>query len=215
MKLLQKLLLPLVIVHLPLSARADDEPPRDHAVEKKKARVVPDPTTVRALALLEAKMQIKFDIPFPAELDIDDYAKRPLALITINGVKVCATRPIVNPFDQPQTVEWTISPVDVALLSREGLDCSFDLDDRGEFSRLNIIADWSTDGKSNHQLERAEGESGADFFERARLTYQFRAKKAANPSQAELFLTAFEKIATTIQGLRKGEARAEPIVSPK
>jgi len=215
MKILRKILLPLFIAHLPLTAYADDDFVRDHAVDKKEKQVVPDPITVRALARLEAKMEIKFDIPFPADLDIDDYAKRPLALIVINGSKVCATRPIVNPFDQPHTVEWTISPADVALLPNEGLDCAFDLDDRGEFSRLNIIADWSTDGKSNHQLERAEGESGADFFERARLTYQFRAKKAANSTQAELFLTAFEKIATTIQVLRKEEARVEPIVSPK
>ena len=115
-------------------------------------------------------------------------------------------RPILNPYDEPRKVEWMIGPADPAELAKEGIDCSFDLDDRGEFSQLNLIADWASDG-GNHQLWRGEGETGADFFERARLTYRFRAKKAKDPAQAEFFLAVYEKMATTIQALRKEETR--------
>jgi hypothetical protein len=57
---------------------------------------------------------------------------------------------------------------------------------------------------------RDETESGPDFFERARLTYRSRAAKAKDPAMAGLLLAAFEKISTTIQALRKEEARLTP-----
>lgn len=171
--------------------------------------VVQDALTVRALAKLEKRMEIEFKIPFPANFDPDAYRKQPLALIPVHGSNVCATRPVVNPYDEPRTVEWMIGPADPAKLGKEGLDCSIDLDERGDFSRLNLIVDWASDGTGNHQITRGEGESGGDFFERARLTYQFRAKKANDPASAQLFLAAFEKIASAIQSLRKEEARGK------
>lgn len=153
-------------------------------------------------------MGIKFNIPFPANFDTDAYRKRPLALISINGSKVCATRPIVNPYDEPRTVEWMLGPSKTAKLPAEGVDCSFDLDERGGFSRFNLIVDWASDGTGNHQISRRAGEAGPEFSERAFLTYRIRAKNAKDPAQAQLFLAAFEKMAGTIHALRSEEARA-------
>lgn len=205
-----KILLALLVLHLPMSVRAKDDVARDPVREKTEQKLAQDPLTVRALARLEERMDLKFNVPFPANFDTDVYRKRPLAMILIDGSKVLVTRPIVNPYDEPRSVEFMIGPADPARLPNEGVDCSFDLDERGEFSRLNLLVDWAADGRSTHLLDRGEGESGPDFFERARLTYQFRARKAKHPAQAELFLTAFEKIARTIQALRKEEARAVP-----
>jgi hypothetical protein len=165
--------------------------------------LAPDPLTVRALERLEKKMDVQFRVPFPAQFDIDAYQKRPIALIPIQGSKVCATRPIVNPYDEPRKVEWMIGPEDPTKLIEQGFDCSFDLDERGEFSATNLLADWATDGAGNHQIWRDETESGSDFFERARLTYQSRAAKAKDPEMAVVLLAAFEKIATCLQALRK------------
>lgn len=166
----------------------------------------PDPLTIRALARLEKEMGIEFSIPFPANFDPDAYMKRPLALIPIHGTKVCATRPIINPHDEPMKVEWMMGPADVTKLGEKGIDCSIDLDEQGDFTRLNLIVDWASDG-GNHQIARGGNETGKEFFERARLTYRFRAAKAKDPALAELLLAAFEKMAVTIQTLRKEEAR--------
>ena len=206
-----RILLALLVLSSPMIIRAEDEVSREPVRNRVVKKVVQDPLTIRALARLEKQMDIRFNIPFPTDLDIDVYLKRPLALIPINGAKVCATRPILNPYDEPHKVEWMIGPADPAKLVEEGIDCSLDLDERGDFFRLNLIADWASDG-GNHQLWRGEGESGPEFFERARLTYQFRAKNALDPKQAELFLTIFEKIARTIHALRKEEASAVPAV---
>ncbi|MES2924958.1 MAG: hypothetical protein V4819_25610 [Verrucomicrobiota bacterium] len=201
-----KALLALLVLSLTISVRAKDDVIRDPVCERKDQKAIQDPLTIRALDRLEKQMDIKFNIPFPADFDPDAYQKRPLALIPIGDSKVCATRPILNPYDEPHKVEWMIGPANPTELAKEGIECSFDLDERGDFFRLNLIADWASDG-GTHQLWRSEGESGPDFFERARLTYQFRAKKAKEPAQAELFLTTFEKMAVTIQALRKEEAR--------
>jgi hypothetical protein len=168
----------------------------------------PDPLTIRALARIEKQMGIEFRIPFPADFDPDAYMKRPLALIRINDTKVCATRPIINPYDEPMKVEWRMGPADITKLGEDGIDCSIDLDEKGEFTRLNLIVDWASDG-GNHQIHRGENETGKEFFERARLTYRFRAAKAKNPALAELLLAAFEKMAVTIQALRKEESKSE------
>lgn len=207
-----KLLLTLLVLIAPMILRAEEDVVREPVRDRVKKQFVQDPLTTRALARLEKQMDIKFNIPFPVNLDIDFYRKRPLALVSVAGSKVLVTQPIVNPYDEPRSVEFMIGPADSSQLSGEGVDCSFDLDERGEFTRLNLLVDWASDGKSTHLLDRGEGESGAEFFERARLTYQFRAKKAPDPKQAELYLTAFEKIARTIHALRKEEARAVPAV---
>jgi hypothetical protein len=203
-----KILLAVFVLILPLKLLAKDEVERDPPSGQQ--NLVPDPLTVSALGRLEKKMEIRFKIPFPAQFDIDAYQKRPIALISINGSKVCATIPTVNPFDEPHQVEWMIGPEDPAKLLEQGFDCSFDLDERGEFSATNLLADWATDGTGNHQIWRGDTESGPDFFERARLTYQSRATKAKDPATAELLLAGFEKIATTLQALRKEEAREIP-----
>lgn len=193
-------------------ARAEDDAARNPVREEKEGKVAQDPLTVRALARLEQRMDIKFNVPFPADFDIDVYRKRPLAEFLIGGAKVLVSRPIVNPYDEPRSVEFMIGPADLARLPNEGVDCSFDLDEGGDFSRLNLLVDWAADGKSTHLLDRGEGESGPDFFERARLTYRFRAGKAKDTVRAALVLAAFEKMALAIQTLRTEEARAEPDV---
>jgi hypothetical protein len=208
-----KIILALVGLTLPFQIRAKDTIVKDRPVVGEvsvEEENVPDPATVRALDRLEKRMEIRFDIPFPANYDIDVYRKRPIALISLDAGKVCATRPIVNPYDEPRTVEWMIGPADPAQLPTTNLECAFDLDEQGEFCRVNLIADWAADETGNHQIERGETESGSIFFERARLTYQMRAKKAKDPATAMLFLSAFEKMATVMQSLSKDEARAVP-----
>jgi len=199
-----KIFLTIWVLILPLKLLlADDQVEQTPASEQRD--LVPDPLTVRALGQLEKKMDIQFKTPFPARFDIDVYQKRPLAFISIHGSKICATRPIINPYDEPRKVEWMIGPENPEKILEQGFDCSFDLDEQGEFSATNLIADWATDGTGNHQILRGEAESGAEFFERARLTYQSRAEKAKDPVIARLLLAGFEKIAVTIQALRKEE----------
>jgi len=211
-----KILLLLLALILPMDLRAEKETVRDVPTDKSKQRETQDPLTIRALTRLEKRLNIKFNIPFPATFDIDAYMKRPIALWEIGGSKVSVTRPIVNPYDEPRTVEWMIGPADPKKLPfADNVQARIDLDDHGNFTRLNLIADWTSNKGDEHQLDRDENESGAEFFERARLTYQSMAKKAKDPVAAILYLVAFEKMASAIQTLRKEEARAEPAADPK
>lgn len=203
-------LIALLILSPATLLHAEDDGGRERPTTHEEKQSEQDPITLRALTHLEKRMKIEFSIPFPADFDTDPYRKRPLALFPLDGAKVHVSRPIVNPYDEPRTVEWMIAPADPALLANQSVDCSFDLDAHGEFSRWNLLADWASDDSGNHQIERGEAESTADFFERARLTYQSRAKKAKDPAQADLFLSAFVKMATVIRTLRKEEAAALP-----
>ncbi len=202
MNYLMKFLLALVLLNISSILCAEDEARRDPLENGKKVKFVQDPLIIRALGGLAKRMDIQFNIPFPVNFDVDTYMKRPMAIITVGNSKVYATRPIVNPYDQPQTVEWMMGPPDSERFSRGHIFCQFDLDNQGDFERLNLMADWSSDG-GNHQVERADGESVTIFLERAHLTYQDRAKKDKDPAAAQLYLEAFEKLATAIQKLRK------------
>ena len=205
-----KFLLILLVPILPLNLHAEKETVRDVATKKSESEEKHDPLTVRALARLEKRLNIKFNIPFPATFDIDVYMKRPLALLEIGGSKVGVTRPIVNPYDEPRTVEWMIGPADPKQLPfADNLECRIDLDDHGDFTCLNLLAKWTHAGEE-HQLIRDDSESSAVFFQRARLTFQAMAKKAKDPVAAILYLTEFEKLASTIQTLRKEEGRIVP-----
>lgn len=209
---MKKTILALLVLMLPLELPAEKEVVRD-VLTKIREPEQQDPLTIRALARLEKRLDIKFNIAFPATFDVDAYRKRPLALLNTNGSKVCVSRPVVNPYDEPHTVEWMIGPADPKQLANQSIDCAIDLDEQGDFTRLNLIADWAGDG-GNHQLVRGEGESGTEFFQRARLTYQARANKAKDPAAAILYLTAFAEMAATIQALRKEEDRAVPGAAP-
>ncbi|MEQ1843419.1 MAG: hypothetical protein ABL994_23680, partial [Verrucomicrobiales bacterium] len=134
-----KLLLPLVALNLCLNAVADEERTRAPGASGRNEPVVPDPLVVHALTRLEERMEIRFDIPFPANFDVDVHKKQPLALIPVDGEKVCVTRPMVNPFDEPRTVEWMMGSADAAKLSSVAIDCAFDLDEAGDFTRFNLI----------------------------------------------------------------------------
>lgn len=169
-----------------------------------------DPLMVKALAKLETRLNVKFVIPFPADLDVDAYMKQPMALLPVEGGKVCATHPILNPFDEPLLLEWMIGPADPAALGRDGLSCRLDFDPQGEIVRTGLIADWAADGNGNHQLERRDHETGPEFFRRALETYRLRSQKAKDPAQADLFLKAFGKISLALHSLRQDESRATP-----
>lgn len=203
-----KILIALLVLGLPFEINAEDDIIREPAAKGDANTVVEDALIVQALTRLEKRMDIRFTIPFPKNFDCDTYMRRPLAVIAVDGSKVWATRPIVNPYDQPRTVEWMIGPSDPELFAKAELSCYLDLDEQGEICGTNLIADWASDGKETHQIERGVGESGTDFFERARLTYRFRANKAPDPVSAKLFLAAYEKMVTAIQALRKEEVRA-------
>ena len=171
------MLLVLFALILPMNLSADKERVRDVATDKSEPKEQQDPLTIRALTHLEKRLDIKFNIPFPTNHGIDVYRKRPRALWEIGGSKVSVTRPIVNPYDEPRAVEWMIGPADTMKIPfADNVDCSIDLDDHGDFARLNLIVEWTLKG-DKHQLERGESESSAEFFERARLTYQAMAKK--------------------------------------
>lgn len=211
-----KFLLLILALILPIDLRAEEEAVRDVPAEKNEPKETQDSLTILALTRLEKRLNIKFNIPFPATFDIDAYMKRPLALWEIGSSKVSVTRPIVNPYDEPRTVEWMIGPADPKKLPfADNVQARIDLDERGDFTRLNIIADWTSNKGNEHQLDRDESETSAGFFERARLTYQAMAKKAKDPVAASLYLEAFEKMAVTIHALRKEEARAVPAADPK
>lgn len=192
--------LAIFLFTVPVACSAENE--KDRPLPQQEETMVQDPLTIRALTRLEEKMGIQFNIPFPDNFDIDGYRKRPLATIDVNGKKFLATRPIINPYDEPRTVEWMVAPADASRLPADGFDCSIDLDERGEFTRVNLLANWAGES-ADHLLDRAEGESGPAFFERARITYRLRAAKAKDPALAELLLSGFVKLATTIQALRK------------
>jgi hypothetical protein len=174
----------------------------------------PAPVLVRALTKLEDRMGVKFNIPFPADFDIDYWRKAPLAHIEISGRKLAFTRPKVNPFDEPRLIEWIIGNEKPAQFGNGSFDCAVSIDERGEFDRVNVIENWSADKTGNHLIERGEGETGTVFFERARLTFQARAKASEDSASALLHLEAFEKIAIQIQALAKTEILAASLKAP-
>jgi hypothetical protein len=163
---------------------------------------VHDPLMVKALTGLEKHLEARFEIPFPANFDPASYLKPPLAVIPVEDGKVCANRPILNPYDEPLLVEWMIGPADPLMLGKNELSCRLDFNLRSDFEGIGLVVDWASDETGNHSLERREGESGHDFFRRGVETYRFRSRKAQKPVQAELFLKAFGKISLAIRALR-------------
>jgi hypothetical protein len=175
------------------------------AISETKEDSGPDPAFVRALTKLEAHIGVRFNVSFPKNYDIDTYRKVPLALIELSVKKWLFTRPIVNPFDEPRSIEWMIGPEDPDKFTGNDVDCSITLGQRGEFERVKILSEWAKDHKGSCFLDCGDGESGTVFFERAHLTYQARAKEAKDSVAALKELEAFEKIATRIQELVKKE----------
>ncbi len=168
-----------------------------------------DKVTTAAIGRLEKRIDTAFTISFPKEWDIEVYRKQPIALLTVEGGKISATRPLVNPYDGAGTIEWMLGPEDPAQMPGVNLDCFLNLDEAGEFFQMSLLChadDWPKDDRSSHQLRRRDDESGPAFFKLAMETYRLRAKKAKNPAQAALMLAGFEKIATALHALRKEEA---------
>lgn len=165
-------------------------------------------TFVRAsLEKLPARMKMDFNIPFPKNWDIDPHSKHPIAIMEVDGGKVCVTQPKMQPYDGHGTIEWMIAP-DPERLIKENVQCMLHLDEHGEFLSTVILCngdDWPAES-SNHQISRGDNETGPAFFERAILTYRLRAKKAKDPVFAARVLTAVKKISTVAQQLRKEEA---------
>lgn len=165
--------------------------------------------TAAAVARLEKRIDAAFSIPFPKEWDIDVYLKQPIAKLAVEGGKISATRPQVNPYDGSGTVEWMIGPEDHTKLLSEGIDCMLSLEDDGTCLQIGLLCSgdpWTAEDRVKHQLHRDEKESGPEFFARAMATYRLRAGKAKDPAKAALVLAGFEKIAAAILALRKEEA---------
>ncbi len=170
-----------------------------------------DKLTAQALARLDKRINHTFTIPFPKDFDIDVHLKQPVALIPVDAKKVCATRPRLNPYDGEGTIEWLLGPDDPVSLPKENILCMLHLDERGDFLQIGLLGSpdiWPAGDKEGHQMFRREGESGADFFQRALFTYRIRTQRAKDPALAVHYLAAFEKIAVAIQTLRKEEERA-------
>ena len=195
---MKAILLPLLLLAM-ATVRAEELPP-DALLTK------------QALAHLDQRLNAKFDIPFPKDWDIDAHSKQPIALIAVDGGKVTATRPLVNPYDGRGTIEWMIGPEKVERLPLENVVCILHLDEHGDFLQIGLLStpdEWPSETPKGHQLKRRDDETGPAFFQRAMLTYRLRTKNAKEPAQALRVLAAFEKIATAIQVLRKEEGLKE------
>ncbi len=184
--------------------------------DKEAIRVLPQPSqgfpdllAQRSLNRLEGKLGVVFNIPFPvAHFDFDVYRRQSLALLPVEGETVVVTRPIINPYDDNLTIEWMTGLKDVTKLGRVSLDALVDLDERGDFIQINLPAspdEWSAE-KGTSGIQRNDGETAGAFVERALWTYRLRAQKAADPKQANLLLSGFEKILKAIDQCRKEEA---------
>lgn len=168
-----------------------------------------DRLTSQALAKLDKKMGAAFTIPFPAKWDIDVYLKQPIAVIAVDGGKVSATKPQINPYSG-ETIEWMMGAENPDELSKENIICMVSLDEDGQCSQIGLLShpdSWPAEGREGHQLWRRDGELGTEFFTRAMLTYRLRSKKAKDPAQALRYLAAFEKIVTATIELRKLETQ--------
>lgn len=160
-----------------------------------------------SLEKLPARLKAEFNIPFPKDWDIDAHSKQPIAVMAVDGGKVCVTQPKMQPYDGRGTIEWIIGP-DPERLTKENVQCMLHLDEWGEFLSIVVISDgddWPAES-SNHQISRRDDETGTAFFERAMLTYRLRAKKAKDPVFAAHVIASIEKISTAARQLRKEEA---------
>ncbi|MEK7951437.1 hypothetical protein [Luteolibacter soli] len=178
-----------------------------HAAEPE--RSAEEKFIIASLEKLPARMKLKFDIPFPKDWDTDEHSKQPIAIMEIDGAKVCITQPKMQPYDGHGTIEWMIGPEDPKRLIQENVQCFLHLDDSGEFFQIGLLVSndpWTAEDRVDHQLRRRDDETGPAFFERALLTYRLRAKKAKDPVFAARVLTTVEKISTIVQQLRKEEA---------
>jgi len=149
-----------------------------------------------------------FNIPFPKNWDTDPHSKHPMAIMEVDGGKVCVTQPKMQPYDGRGTIEWMIAP-DPERLIKENVHCMLHLDESGEFLQIGLLVSddpWTAEDRVKHQLFRGDDETGTAFFDRAMLTYRLRAKKAKDPVFASRVVTAVEKISTAAQQLRKEEA---------
>ncbi|RYD67921.1 MAG: hypothetical protein EOP83_01830 [Verrucomicrobiaceae bacterium] len=163
---------------------------------------------IASLEKLPARMKLEFNIPFPKDWDIDAHSKQPIAIMEVDGGKVCITQPKMQPYDGHGTIEWMIGP-DPERLIEENVECMLSLDEWGEFLSIVLISsgdDWPAEN-ANHQISRRDAETGTAFFERAMLTYRLRSKKAKDPVFAARVITAIEKISNAAQQLRKEPPR--------
>lgn len=167
-----------------------------------------DKLTKQALAKLGNQMGVSFSIPFPKNFDIDIHMKQPLALLPVDGRKISATQPRLNPYDGAGTIEWMFGTDDPEKLSEDNITCMLHLDEDGKCLQIALMRhpdSWTSEGREGHQLRRREGETGYEFVTRAMLTFRLRSQKAKNPALAMRYLAAFEKMVTAIQVLRSAE----------
>lgn len=164
-----------------------------------------DPKLVKALEGLEKHLGVEFKTPFPENYDVDVYMKRPIAIVTLQGSKIAMTRPIVNPYDEPRTVEWMFGPADMAKFAHGSIDCRLYFSEDGQISGMNLLADWAADATGNHQVDGKEGESETEFIGRAIPVYLERAKKAEDAKAAEHAVEAMRTISIAIRNLRRAQ----------
>lgn len=180
-----------------------------HAAEKAPM----DKFTVRALERLDKKLGTTFDIPFPKEqLDIDVHLTQPIGILDVNGKKVRITRPVLNPYDGSHTVEWNVGPDNPARFVEELVYCHLSLDKDSNVVQISILApdSWTTEKGGSNSVPEVEGEPPAAYFPRAMASFRIRAKKAKDPAQAELALSAIVKVVTSLQSQRNEELTRKP-----
>jgi hypothetical protein len=112
----------ILLLNLALAPFTQADADRERPKLDERAKIVQDPLTVRALGKLEKRLEIEFNLPFPADFDTDAWRKRPMARMPVNGQKILTTRPVVNPYDEPPKVEWTVGPADPAKGKYDRLD---------------------------------------------------------------------------------------------
>ena len=199
-------LLPFLALLATLTAPAADQQQDDPSPPPTTGENEPrDPKLVKALEQLEKHLGVEFKTPFPENFDVDGYMKRPIAIVTLQGSKIAMTRPIVNPFDEPRTVEWMFGPADMAKFAHGSVDCRLYFNEDGQITGMNLLADWAADATGNHQIEGREGESETEFIDRAIAIYLERAKKAGEPKAAEQFVEAMRTISIAVRNLRRAQ----------
>ncbi|MDB6078861.1 MAG: hypothetical protein JWO82_2608 [Akkermansiaceae bacterium] len=176
--------------------------------------------TRKGIERLPSKLGVEFNIPAPADWGGDDWLRRPIAVIPVEGGKICATLPFVNPWDGRGTVIWTIAhqPRNLAL---ESLEVNLTLDEAGEFEAIVIHRarglKWEDDERGVSQLGRNDddAETGEAFFQRAMKTYRERAEKSDEPADTARLLEGLEKMSLAIRALRQEEGEKAAALHPE
>jgi hypothetical protein len=94
--------------------------------------------TTAAVDKLAKKLGIEFSIPFPKNLDIDEWLKQPIGIIAVGTAKVGCTRAYVNPSDGG--VCWILGSPSPEVYNRENVTCILHFDEQGDPIQIGFLS---------------------------------------------------------------------------